>query len=624
MLKPKAMCKVSIVGSISVLKESITVLHDMALLHIDEFRGSAVPSGDYSLQIGAPLPESDAISSSLVKVRSVMSHLPKLSEEHLRTAHPSGAGELAKIDQQVKEYTDALKALDDEKSRIGARFAELKPFAASGLDLESFGDYSSIAVFAGYIPGRKKAALDQIKNKAAAKFPKSELFLWGYDGKTVIAFFVELKKKDEAREFLAKHGYSEINLLPLKGLKGHAPHIIKSLEAERAKLEEKRKHLEADLAQISKNWLLFFKKKESELVAESEKAQAPLKFATTKNAFVAEGWIPKEKCPEVRHRLEQATKNRVYLEESGDLHDAPIMLENPKPIEPFEFFMNLYALPKYLEIDPTFFMFLTFPIFFGMMLGDVGYGLVSLFIFAALKSRFRSGEIKSLLNVMTLSAISSILFGFVFGEFFGEEKVAGFALPHLINRLNSVNEMLIITAAMGVIHINIGFILGFINKLKEHGFIHALLEKGAWLILEAGIVLFAASHFNYISASKYIGIALSIAGIALLFRGEGIKGLVEIPTLLSNSLSYARIMAVGLASASLAVVVNEMSGELFHSGGVMAIFGVVVLLLGHTINLALGILGPFLHSLRLHYVEFFTKFFEGGGKPYRPFGAGTA
>ncbi len=621
MLKPKAMCKVSIVGARSVLKESINVLHSMALLHIDEYKGSAVPSGDYSLQIGTPLPESETTSASLVKVRSVMSHLPKLPEEQLRAAHPSGISDLQNIDRQVKEHTDALKALDDEKSKLSARLAELKPFAASGLDLESFGDYSSIAIFAGHIPGGKKAMLDEVKKKALAKFPKSGLFLWEYEGKTVIAFFVESKKKEEAREFLAKHGYSEINLLPLKGLKGHAPHIIKTIESERAKLEEKRKHLEAALVQISKSWLLFFKKKESELVAESEKAQAPLKFATTKNAFVAQGWIPKEKCPEVRHRLEAATKNKIHFEESKELHDAPIMLQNPKPIEPFEFFMNLYALPRYLEIDPTFLMFLTFPIFFGMMLGDIGYGLVSLLIFAALKSKFRSGETRALLNIMTLSAISSIVFGFVFGEFFGEEEVAGFALPHLISRLHSVNEMLVITAAMGVVHINIGFILGFINKLKEYGFMHALLEKGAWIILEIGIALFAASYLGYISASRYIGIALSVAGILMLFKGEGIKGLVEIPTLLSNSLSYARIMAVGLASASLAVVVNELSGELFHAGGFMAVFGVVVLLLGHTINLALGILGPFLHSLRLHYVEFFTKFFEGGGKPYRPFGA---
>ncbi len=619
MLKPKAMCKVSIVGSKSVMAASIDVLHSMSLLHIDEFKPEGAPEPD--IGIGSPLPESESISSALVKVRSIGAHLPKISSSLLRKhgAADSEGKNLEKLDEKIMHYTEALKALDDERTKIASKLAEFKPFAASGMRLESFDDYASLEVLVGYVSGRKKSFADELKKSASEKFPKSMIILWEYEGRTVAALFVGKDKKGAAGEFLSKYGYSEISTLPIKGLSGSISEITAALERERIALDEKKARISAELHELSRNWLMFVQKKEHDLLAESEKAQAPLKFATTKSAFIVEGWIPKQKCAEARNRLAAATKNRVYVEESGQLHDAPILLDNPKPIQPFEFFMNLYALPKYLEIDPTSFMFLTFPLFFGMMLGDIGYGILCLVLFMFLKSKFKAGEMKALLNIMIISAISSTVFGFVFGEFFGEEVVAGIELPHLISRIHSVNEMLLITAAMGVVHINIGFIVGFFNKL-HHGFMHALLEKGSWLILEAGIALVAASYLKYIALSSYVGVAVAVVAIIMLFKGEGIRGIVEIPTLLSNSLSYARIMAVGLASASLAIVVNEIAAEMFHAGGAMALFGVLVLLIGHSINLALGILGPFLHSLRLHYVEFFTKFFEGGGKRYQPFG----
>lgn len=623
MLKPKKMCRISIVGSKPVMKESIGVLHSMALLHVDEFKGLAAESDSSMLELGAPLPESESIASSLVKVRSMASHLPKISEGRIKK-HPIDVDKIdrnymEKLDSDIKKFAEAVKSLEDEKSKITSRIAELRPFAASPLKLENFEDYSSIAVFVGYISGRKAAAIDALTYESRNKFPKSSVVSWAHEGKTVVAFFVNSQKKEDARAFLAGFGYSEINTAPLKGLRGSPSEIVKGLEQERAKFEDKIARFNAELVKISENWTSLIQRKESELVIESEKAQAPLKFATTKNAFIVEGWIPQSRCSEMKSRLDAATKNRVYVKESEHIHDAPILLDNPKPIQPFEFFMNLYALPKYLEIDPTSFMFLTFPIFFGMMLGDIGYGVVCLALFMFLKSKFKAGEMKALLNIMIISALSSIAFGFVFGEFFGEEEVAGIVLPHLISRVHSVNEMLMITAAMGVVHINFGFIVGFFNKL-HHGFMHALLEKGSWIVLEIGIAIIAASMLGYASINPYIGYAVSLIAIIMLFKGEGIRGIVEIPTLLSNSLSYARIMAVGLASASLAIVVNEISFELFHAGGASILLGVFVLLVGHAINLALGILGPFLHSLRLHYVEFFTKFFEGGGKRYQPFG----
>jgi V/A-type H+-transporting ATPase subunit I len=278
--------------------------------------------------------------------------------------------------------------------------------------------------------------------------------------------------------------------------------------------------------------------------------------------------------------------------------------------------MNLYSLPSYLEADPTLIMFLTFPLFFGFMLGDVGYGLVTLALFYVASTKVK-GEAKALANALMVASLATILFGFVFGEFFGLE----FIEHPLLERATDISTMLLVTVVVGFIHINLGYVVGFFNVLKEHGLKDAILEKASWLVIEAGMILAAAGQMGYImSEATYAGAAVFVLGIAMLLKGEGITGVIELPALFSNILSYTRLFAVGLASVSLALVINKFATQFMQQGGIYVPVAILVLLVGHTINIMLGILGPFLHSLRLHYVEFFTKFFKGGGERFIPFG----
>jgi V/A-type H+-transporting ATPase subunit I len=163
--------------------------------------------------------------------------------------------------------------------------------------------------------------------------------------------------------------------------------------------------------------------------------------------------------------------------------------------------------------------------------------------------------------------------------------------------------------------------LCFINEVVSHGLRHAFFAKLSWYVLELGAALLALSGLGLLPVHWGVGLAVVILAAVMIFIGEGIQGLVELPSLMTNILSYLRLGAVGLASVGLAVVINEnLALPFMEKGGIYFVFAIFILIVGHSINIALGVLGPFLHSLRLHYVEFFSKFYKGGGIPFVAFG----
>ena len=264
-------------------------------------------------------------------------------------------------------------------------------------------------------------------------------------------------------------------------------------------------------------------------------------------------------------------------------------------------------------------MFLTFPIFFGFMLGDIGYGAVSYLIFYLLKKKFPKA--KNIFNILLLASAVSILFGLLYGEIFGLEEIGKYQLPHLLSRVHEITSLLYVAIGIGVIHVNIGLITGFINEMRAHGIVKAIFEKGSWFVLQIGVALLALSSFGIINLSSIVGYGFLLLSMIMLFKGEGVKGIIELPSIFTNILSYARLMAIGLSSVSLALLINESAAGLFHKGGFSILMGILLLIVGHVFNIVLGLFASFLHSLRLHYVEFFSKFFHGGAEKYKPFGA---
>ncbi|MBI3052312.1 V-type ATP synthase subunit I [Candidatus Woesearchaeota archaeon] len=608
-MMPQRMVKVQVVGSKSVMEKVVAELYALKAVHISEAS---------ELELGKPFASAERLSELLVAARSAAAFLRiKLGKPSRRIGIAEAGQKLDVLSRSVGELAGQEKALSERLKSLAQLESELSSLAGLGIGLEDLKSCRSVSVFVGRLGDKSvDARLGSISDRVAV-----------VRGDGVLAVFVEAAKAREVQEFLASEGFADIPVP--EGLKGTAAVHIERFAAERQKLLAEQSGIAAGVARLREKWADFIVSAEWVVAAELEKAEAPLRFGTSRNIFVVTGFVPEQGFGTVRQRLERVSEGRVSVscEEVGPHDKVPVRLNNVAAASPFELLIGLRGLPLYDEIDPTLIVFLTFPVFFGFMLGDIGYGLVTLAMVLLLRMRLGRA---ALLDVLLLGALSSVVFGFVFGEFFGEEQFFGISIPHLLSRAHAEGRQALFLAAIafGVLHVNLGLALGFVNELR-HGFVAAFMEKFSWVFIQLGapFILSSLGIFQVPQPFVVLSAGSLAAGVFMLVLAElrmgaigGVKALVESIGIFSNILSYARLMAVGLASVQLALIVNEFAGEMFHAGGFAVVGGVIMLLLGHTINILLGLLGSFLHSLRLEYVEFFTKFYKGGSEPFRPFG----
>ena len=399
--------------------------------------------------------------------------------------------------------------------------------------------------------------------------------------------------------------------------------FLEKIDYLKIRLSEISKEIEGikeELFKFSMRWGPIYKRVKEWLDESLSIFRATASVFETKMCFFIHGWMPAEDIAKIRKRLNGEFGGRVVIEEleimEQDLEKIPVILKNPAYFKPFELFTRILPLPRYTSYDPTPFIAIFFPIFFGMILGDIGYGLILLMASLILIKTVRTKKIvQDASKILLIVSVYSILFGILYGEFFGELGHRLFGLKAIyFDRRTSFMPMLYFAVTVGVVHVTIGFFLGFVSAVKEKTTKKALYKLLNILIILC-IVALVTSLFGFFPGvlARPLVIAILVMVPLLLFTG-GLLAPLELMKSIGNIISYARIMAIGLSSVLLSSVANRLGGM---TGDIVV--GTLVAGLLHLLNIIIGVFSPTIHSLRLHYVEFFDKFIEHGGRKFEPF-----
>lgn len=345
-------------------------------------------------------------------------------------------------------------------------------------------------------------------------------------------------------------------------------------------------------------------------------------ISVTPRAFVLEGWVPTRSRRTLEDRLRAEFGDEVVVDELSiedwASEEAPVVLSNPRLFRPFEMLVRVFPLPRYGTIDPTPFVAVFFPAFFGIMVGDIGYGIVLAALGLLLHRLSRpKTPLRTVAEIIGPCALFTIIAGLLFGEAFGDAGARLGLRPLWFDRHEALIPFLLLAVSLGIVHILLGMSLGIASAIRRHP--REAMGRGIATIMVILVILALLAAVKVLPRAFFtpavIGLLIAFPALIVL---EGVVAPIELLSTLGNILSYARIMALGVASVMLAVVANKMVGAI----GSLAV-GVVFALLFHLVNFAIALFSPTVHALRLQYVEFFGKFYSPGGVRYQPFGHWT-
>ena len=531
------------------------------------------------------------------------------SEENARTAA-----------ETINKDTRRLGEIESERTKNEALRATLAPWLT--VDAPLGGADGALAVFFGtaglnVTDDALKALADSLDGLLTWQQASSDRSL------RYLLVMCHGSVKERALSALRDLGFSTVSF---RGMTGTAKENDKALAENLAALEKERQEIEQRIAGLGGKREALLEASDRAAIA-LRREEAKSRLVGTDKVFLLEGWLPADRCAALEKALEPFTCAIETREPTEDEYpQVPVQLKNNKLTRALNMVTEMYSLPAYGTLDPNPLMAPFFILFYGIMMADMGYGLLMMIASVIISKKYRpkgtSGELFSLLG---LCGISTFIMGALTGGFFGDfltQLVAivspgtVFALPKLFDPLDDLTMILIGSMALGMVQIVTGMAISLIEKCKRKKFLDAFFEEITWWIVFIGIALLALGKG---AAVLYVGCALVLLGPIVQGKGwgklTGVFGSLynHVTGYFGDILSYTRLMALMLAGSVIAQVFNMLAAM---PGNVIAF--IIISMLGNAMNFGLNLLGCYVHDLRLQCLEFFNKFYVDGGKPFRP------
>ena len=670
-----AMSRLTVAAPVDRMADVLRTCTNLGCVHIESYTNfeDGVNVGQAS-----DSDEANHVSSLLAKVRAAISAFNPVNADGpvpLRRVKELLEGSFADELQKGLDLLDTHRDAEAELELLDEQIHILRRLEPLNMDLELLTSSSRVEV---YVAETKKSS------KAAGVFGSllQKVELAAAPG--IVAAACLPSESAEVQMALGELGGKPVQIPNMGGTPAEA---LKSLLAKRSKVEGTMFSASEDAERWARNNGRNILAIHEYLVKEDEIHTAPTQLAVSGQAFALDAWVPSSKEAEVRTALGSMASHieiASYVNDHHGHHDddhddhhdepaPPVALENGTVSRPFELMVGLVGRPTYGTFDPTFFLMLTFPMIYGLILGDFGYGFIIFLLGVWLGTKPFAADpvVKNGITILKWMGVWCMIWGFLFAEGFGfvwdNTGQMGDASPlagiyawtynnihfpaFVTDTLNmgytkipfhratsSLSEYVLLSVYLGVAHLMFGFILGFINVARAHGVVAAFFEKGSWMIILAAGTLhvygFLTTDQGVFDPTPYalatlFGVGCLIIGLAVFekfgWAGGLIMGPIETFGLLANTLSYLRVMGVGVAGVKIAEVSISMGWDLMWSGsGVVAVvLGFVLFVFIQAFALALGLLSPSIHAARLHFVEWMGKFYDGSGRVFTPLGGRT-
>ncbi len=624
MFRAAEMRKVRVFALRTALPELIAALHNEGIVEIKKgaFTG---------LDEGRPLEFFSVVSEQLVRMRAINSMLSKYAskkqdagksllgaEEAVKAAREMG------IEDKLKGLVAEASAKESEMNRLKAQTAlmdKIAPFA--GIDFSKL-ETRTLAYAVGDVQAEKLPSLKSVLDGEL----KTYNLIQPARSRTALLLY---KKTDKSpAQVLSAAGFEPIDIPA--GTTTPAQ-TRAALEKAYADAQARVKDIRSELASISDANLAKVQDIIYSLGVEADRAEVASGFGFSRSMAVFEGWVLESHVQKLSDVVatfgDKATMSEV---EFGHEEQPPVVLANPESMGPFEFITRNYSLPNYYELDPTIFYAVGLMVIMGMMIGDVIYGIATvLFSLWLIKKFEKSYMMSNVSKIWLYSGFSAIFFGLIFDEWAGFHQsevftlLRSWGLPAPANalwqgfgRMENIELLVAITACIGLVHLFLAFLIGAYSEWN-HNKKHAA-AKVAWMGVEVGGVLALAAMGFALIPAVYGTVGLAVLGIAIVALAftEGITGMMELPGLVGNVLSYARIAAIGVAGVALAELINQYFAP-SPAMGLFVIAAIPLFIILHFANMVLAIFEALIQGGRLNIIEFRSKFLHGGGKEFAPF-----